>query len=104
MNNNNSYGEMGSFCKSLKIEKTIAYTFNNVLLNWSITKEGLRGPCLPRWYLLCIILECFVNFLDYPYYEPLPWFHNVKIGNLNRDHKKYLNKIKILVTCKFYYI
>ena len=32
---------------------------------------------------------------------------NVKIGNLkkkNRDHKKYLNKMKILVTCKFYYI
>jgi len=34
---------MGSFCKSMKIEKTIAYAFNNVLLNWSITKEGLRG-------------------------------------------------------------
>ena len=32
---------------------------------------------------------------------------NVKIGNLkrkNRSHKKYLNKMKILVTCKFYYI
>jgi len=32
---------------------------------------------------------------------------NVKIGNLkrkNRDHKKYLNEMKILVTCKFYYI
>jgi len=31
----------------------------------------------------------------------------LKTGNLkknNRDHKKYLNKIKILVTCKFYYI
>jgi len=25
--------EMGSFCKSLKVEKTIAYVFNNVLLN-----------------------------------------------------------------------
>jgi len=34
---------MGGFCKSLKIEKTIAYAFNNVLLNWSITKEGLNG-------------------------------------------------------------
>jgi len=34
MNNmNNNYGEMGSFCKSLKIEKTIAYAFNNVSLN-----------------------------------------------------------------------
>jgi len=24
--------------------------------------------------LACVILECFVNFLDDPYYEPLPWF------------------------------
>jgi len=32
---------MGSFCKSLKIEKTIAYAFNNVLLNWGVTKEGM---------------------------------------------------------------
>jgi len=23
---------------------------------------------------MCILLECFVNFLDDPYYEPLPWF------------------------------
>jgi len=23
---------------------------------------------------MCIMLECFVNFLDDPYYEPLPWF------------------------------
>jgi len=30
--------------------------------------------CLQRWFLECIILECFVNFLDDPYYEPLPWF------------------------------
>jgi len=41
--NNNNYGEMGSFCKSLKIEKAITYAFNNALLNWSISKEGLRG-------------------------------------------------------------
>jgi len=36
MNMNNmkmNYGEMGSFCKLLKIMKTIAYTFNNILLN-----------------------------------------------------------------------
>jgi len=39
----NNYGEIGSFYKSLKIEKTIAYTFNNVLLNCSIIKEGVRG-------------------------------------------------------------
>jgi len=32
---------------------------------------------------------------------------NLKIGNSkrkNRDHKKHLNKMKILVTCKLYYI
>jgi len=29
----------------------------------------------PRGGLACVILECFVNFLDDPYYnEPLPWF------------------------------
>jgi len=32
------------------------------------------NPCLPRLFLACVILECFVNFLDDPYYEPLPWF------------------------------
>jgi len=26
----------------MKIENTIAYAFKNVLLNWSIIKEGLR--------------------------------------------------------------
>jgi len=32
---------------------------------------------------------------------------SLKIGNLkekDKDHKKYLNKMKILVTFKFYYI
>ena len=42
-----------------------------------ITKEGLRGSelifCLPSRLLACVILECFVNFLDDPYYEPLLW-------------------------------
>jgi len=43
MNNmKNNYGEIGTFCKSLKI-KTIVYAFNNVLLNWTTAKEGLRG-------------------------------------------------------------
>jgi len=32
------------------------------------------NPCLQRWFLACVILECFVNFLDDPFYEPLPWF------------------------------
>jgi len=67
---------MGSFCKSLKIEKTIAYAFNNVLLNWSITKEGLR-------------LECFVNFLDDPYYEPLLWFMIEQVHLLMISIMKY---------------
>jgi len=40
-------------------------------------------------------------------HKKLKKLNNVKIGNLkkkNRDHKKYLNKVKMLVTCKFYYI
>jgi len=32
------------------------------------------NPCLPRQLLAYVILECFVNFLDDPYYEPLLWF------------------------------
>jgi len=38
---------------------------------WEAFWANLR---LPRWVLACVILECFVNFLDDPYYEPLPWF------------------------------
>jgi len=72
------YGKMDSFCKSLKIKKTIAYAFNNVLLNWSITKKVWKAfwayPGLLRQFLECVILECFVNFLDDPYYESLLWF------------------------------
>jgi len=37
------YGEIGTFCKLLKIEKTIVYAFNYVSLSRSIIKEGLRG-------------------------------------------------------------
>jgi len=34
-----------------------------------------------------------------------PYIDNIKIGKEEyRDHKKYLNKMKILVTCKFYCI
>jgi len=131
---------------------------------WEVFRAN---PCLSRQFLACIILDCFVNFLDDPYYEPLLWFmiqikkhntwwhpsthvitfsidysdrkisknsgeipaelihweslnewtmtyegwyikqDNIKIGNLkkkNGDHKKYLHKIKILVTYKFYFI
>jgi len=32
------------------------------------------NPCLPGWFLVCVILGCFENFLDHPYNEPLPWF------------------------------
>jgi len=31
---------------------------------------------------VCIILECFVNFLDDPYYEPLPWFMIVSFSSM----------------------
>jgi len=40
-------------------------------------------------------------------HKKLKKIDNVKIGNLKgkiRIIKKYLNKMKILVTCKFYYI
>jgi len=70
---------MDSFCESLKIKITIAYAFNNVLLNWSITKEeGLKVFELILIFqggLVCVILEYFVNFLNDPFYEqPLLWF------------------------------
>jgi len=48
--NSYEYGEMGSFCKSLKIEKLLLM-FNKVLLNWSITK-GLRGLAQQFWCVL----------------------------------------------------
>jgi len=52
---------MGSFYKLLKIKKIIAYAFNNVLLNRSITKEGLRGflsySLSYKVILACVILE-----------------------------------------------
>jgi len=47
-------------------------------------------------------LQCIDNG-----HKKLKKLDNVKIVNLkrkNRDHKKYLSKMKILVTCKFYYI
>jgi len=40
-------------------------------------------------------------------HKKLKKLDNVKIRNIkkkNRDHKKYINKMKMLVTCKFYYI
>ena len=29
---------------------------------------------LLRWFLVCVLLECFHNFSLDPYYEPLLWF------------------------------
>jgi len=40
------------------------------------------NPCLQRRFLACVILESFVNFLDDPYYEPLPWFM-ISVTKLN---------------------
>jgi len=64
---------VGSFWKSLQIKKTIAYAFNNVLLNWSITEENLRGFLIYiiLVFLACVTIGCFVIF---PYYEPLLLF------------------------------
>jgi len=44
--------------------------------------------------LACVILEYFVNFLDDPYYEPLPWFLIVILGLV----KLYLQIIIYVVT------
>jgi len=78
---------MGSFWKSLKIEKT--YAFYNALLNWSITKEDLRGffelinPCLPRQFGVRYI-RVFCEFPGWPYYEALLWVHDL-FGYLNNN-------------------
>jgi len=48
-----------------------------VLLNWNINKEGWEAfelILVLQGGLASVILEYFVNFLDDPYYEPLPWF------------------------------
>jgi len=41
-------------------------------------QKGLRGfwaiLVLQGGFFARVILECFVNFLDDPYYEPPPWF------------------------------
>ena len=31
---------------------------------------------------MCVIIECFTNFLVNPYYEPLPWFM-IYVGNMS---------------------
>ena len=66
---------MGSFCKSLKIEKTIAYAFNNVSLNWSITK-GARGfQSLSSKVVFGVrYIRGFCKFPGWLYYETLLWF------------------------------
>jgi len=63
------------FFKSLKKENWKMHAFNNILLYWKKIWEAFWvNFCLPRWFLACIILGCFVNFLVYPYYELLLWF------------------------------
>jgi len=51
-----------------KIEKSITYAFNNVLLNWSTKKV---------WWAFCLSFKvifgiCYIR--KFPYYEPLLWF------------------------------
>jgi len=60
-----------SFCKSQEIEKTIAYAFDNVLLNfmkyYQRRSEGLLELILVfQGGFAYTILECFVYFLDDP--------------------------------------
>jgi len=57
--------------KKVKIKsRKLAYTFINVLLNWTITKEGLKGfwvnLCLSGWFYYGL-------YLWISYYEPLQW-------------------------------
>ena len=55
-----------------KVEKAIAHVFNNVSLNWSITKEDLRG-----FFELILVFQLgwFLAYgvLDIPYYESPLW-------------------------------
>jgi len=59
------------FCKSLKSRKWFFMLLT--MFRWTEVfpkKVWEANPCL----LVCVILECFVNFLDDPYYKPLQWF------------------------------
>jgi len=44
------------------------------VLSKKVWEAFWANPYLPRRILAYITLECFVNFLDDPCYEPLPWF------------------------------
>jgi len=62
-------------------------------------------PCGPR--ALGIHIRQIPHAMLQLLHKKLKKLDNVKIGNLkkkNRDHKMYLNKMKVLVACKFYYI
>jgi len=40
------------------------------VLTKKVWEAFLANPCLLKWFMVCVILECFVKFLDDPYYEP----------------------------------
>jgi len=57
------------FCKLLKMEKMINLCFQLCFAEMKYYQRSLRGLLLSsKAGLACVILECFVNFLDYPYY------------------------------------
>jgi len=69
----NFAGEIITCCKSLKIKKPIVYGFNYVseLKYYQRKSERLFELILvlQGGFFVCVILGCFVNFLDDPYYE-----------------------------------
>jgi len=66
-----------------------------------ITKEGREASrtnhFLPKRFLACVMLECFVNFLDDLYYEPLPWFMILYMYNMYNNIIDFV--IRINCTC-----
>jgi len=83
------------FTSHWKLKKTIVYGFNNVLLNYSITKrlsERLFELILvfQSCFDVCYI-RVFANFLDDPYYEQLPLFMIKIHKDMNYIHCKIMS-------------
>jgi len=92
MNMKSDYREMSSFCKSLKIKKTICDNMPIFLQCFRELKYYQRRS--DRLFKLILVfqgsfwcalyvLECFVNLLDL-YYEPLLWFM-IKLNEYKRE-------------------
>ena len=73
-----------SFCRSLKIEKTITYAFNNILLNWSNIKEGLRDFLFSK---VVFDLHYIRMFSKFPGWFPNGWLSWFMISGAPTDPK-----------------